>query len=191
MSRHYTLDMEQILVRKASIEDIKAVQAIAKETFFETFAPSNTEADMKKYLTENFTDEKIRAELSHPDSLFFIASEGQHVIGYLKVNSGIAQTELQDEHSLEIERIYVKSAYHGKKVGQLLYDKALEIARSQQKSSIWLGVWEENPKAIRFYEKNGFAAFNKHIFKFGEDEQIDIMMKKMLDEAAPLTRYSK
>lgn len=169
-----------VVVSETSLKDLKAVQLIARETFFETFAEVNTEADMNKYLEGNFSDEKIGAELSNPDSLFFIAWEGENAIGYLKVNSGQAQTELQDQSSLEIERIYVKNAYHGKKVGQLLYEKALEIARFQNKSQLWLGVWEENPKAIRFYEKNGFVAFDKHIFKFGEDEQIDVMMKKVL-----------
>jgi ribosomal protein S18 acetylase RimI-like enzyme len=77
--------------------------------------------------------------------------------------------------------IYVKSAYHGKKIGQLLYEKALELARLQNKAYLWLGVWEENLKAIRFYEKNGFIAFDKHVFRFGGDEQIDVMMKKVLD----------
>ena len=89
-----------------------------------------------------------------------------------------AQTELKDEISLEIERIYVKKAHQGKKVGQVLFERALETARLQNKTYLWLGVWEENLKAIRFYEKNGFVAFDKHIFKFGEDEQTDIMMKK-------------
>lgn len=74
----------------------------------------------------------------------------------------------------------MKSDYHGKKVGQILYKKALEIALLQNKAYLWLGVWEENSKAIRFYEKNGFVAFDKHIFKFGEDEQTDVMMKKEL-----------
>lgn len=73
-------------------------------------------------------------ELNNPDSQFFIAYEAGEPIGYLKVNSGKAQTELQDEASLEIERIYVKSAHHGKKVGQLLYDKALEIALQERKN---------------------------------------------------------
>lgn len=173
--------MEQLIIREASAEDFKAVQLIGRETFFETFAQSNTEADMNKYLAESFSDEKVKTELSNPDSLFFIAWDGEKSVGYLKVNLGKAQTELQDETSLEIERIYVKSLYHGKKVGQLLYEKALEIAQLYKKSSIWLGVWEANPKAIRFYEKNGFVAFDKHIFKMGEDEQIDIMMRKVLE----------
>ena len=135
---------------------------------------------MKKYLEENLGEAKVLQELNHPDSLFYIAWEGDTPIGYLKINSGNAQTELRDENSLEIERIYVKGSYHGHKVGQLLYDKAVETAQAQKRNYIWLGVWEHNPKAIRFYEKNGFVTFSTHIFKMGDDEQTDIMMKKLL-----------
>jgi ribosomal protein S18 acetylase RimI-like enzyme len=169
-----------LTIRKATLEDLTALQLLAKETFFETFAGANTEEDMRKYMAENFSDGKMTAELRNPDSQFFLAWEEDVPVGYLKINAGKAQTELQDETSLEIERIYVKSAYHGKKVGQILYEKALETAQLENKAYLWLGVWEENPKAIRFYEKNGFVAFDKHIFKFGEDEQTDVMMKKIL-----------
>ena len=124
---------------------------------------------------------KIKSELNNPYSQFFIAWEEDYPIGYLKINSGKAQTELQDETSLEIERIYVKSSHHGKKVGQLLYNKALEIAKQLSKSYIWLGVWEENERALNFYKKNGFVEFDKHIFTLGEDRQTDLMMKKILD----------
>ena len=172
--------MDLITITKADVENLATVQQIGKETFFETFAEANTEADMEKYLAENFSNAKISAEIDNPESHFFVAWRGEDPIGYMKLNTGHIQTELQDPASLEIERIYVKSAFHGQRVGQLLYDKALEIAGFEQKKYIWLGVWEENLKAIRFYEKNGFVAFDKHIFKFGEDEQTDIMMRKML-----------
>lgn len=172
--------MEYIKISKASIREIETIQQIGKETFFETFAASNTAADMKKYLDENFNQEKLSAEIEQPDSQFYIAWEDQRAIGYLKVNTGQAQTELQEESSLEIERIYVLSAYHGKKVGQLLYEKAQEVAGLLKKSSIWLGVWEENPRAIKFYTRNGFVPFGQHLFKMGGDEQTDIMMRKRL-----------
>ena len=172
--------MDQIEVKEASINEIEVLQRIGKETFYETFAISNTEEDMEKYLSESFSDERMTAELNNPDSLFFIAWKGETPVGYMKLNVGKAQTELQDDAALEIERIYVKSSYHGKNVGLLLYEKALAIAELQQKSYMWLAVWEENPRAISFYKKNGFVEFDKHIFKLGNDEQIDIMMKKML-----------
>ena len=172
--------MEDIALRKATGDDLGIVQFIGRETFFEPFADSNTEDDMNSYLENSFNDHRLSAELSNPDSLFFIAWEDEKPIGYLKVNTGAAQTEEQDEKALEIERIYVKRSHHGKKVGQLLYEKALEVAEQQRSSYLWLGVWEKNPRAIRFYEKNGFIAFDKHIFKMGDDEQVDIMMKKDL-----------
>jgi ribosomal protein S18 acetylase RimI-like enzyme len=70
--------------------------------------------------------------------------------------------------------------FHGKKVGQLLYEKAIQIARNKKVPFVWLGVWEENHRAIQFYIKNGFVAFDQHIFKLGDDEQTDIMMKLVL-----------
>lgn len=172
--------MENIKIRKAVLGDLQTIQGIGRQTFIETFAESNTEADMNTYLEKSFNEEKLSRELTNPDSLFFIAWEDKNAVGYLKVNSGSAQTEPQDDSALEIERIYVKASHHGKKVGQLLFEKATEIAEHQHSSYIWLGVWEQNPRAIRFYEKNGFVVFDKHIFKMGDDEQVDIMMKKVL-----------
>ncbi|MGN6436896.1 MAG: GNAT family N-acetyltransferase [Agriterribacter sp.] len=172
--------MSSIRITKASANDALIIQRIAKETFFETFSSRNTEENMQKYLNESFSEKKVMEELNNPDSLFYIAWDNDQSIGYLKLNVGKAQTEIQDDSAIEIERIYVKSEYHGKKIGQLLYEKAIEIALDQKRSYVWLAVWEENPRAIRFYKKNGFIAFDKHIFKLGNDEQIDIMMKKDL-----------
>lgn len=173
--------MSSIIINTSSEKDLETLQNIGIQTFTETFAEDNTEEAMKKYLEESFNTEKIKSELNNPDSFFFIAWEEDNPVGYLKVNSGKAQTELQDDTSLEIERIYVKKSHHGKKVGQLLYNQALETARQLHKSYLWLGVWEENLRALNFYRKNGFVEFDKHIFRLGEEEQTDLMMKKILD----------
>ena len=172
--------MENIEIRRVTLNDIQTLQKISKETFAETFSENNDEANMNKYLEEGFATDKLSKEISNPASQFYFATLEGQVIGYLKINTGNAQTEGTAEHALEIERIYVLSAYHGKKVGQLLYAKAMQLADELKSNYVWLGVWEENQRAIRFYEKNGFIAFDKHIFKLGEDEQTDIMMKKTL-----------
>ena len=172
--------MDIIKVTKASVNDLVIVQKIGEETFLETFADSNTVEDMNKYLENNFNYTKVTAELTNPESSFYIAWENEIPLGYLKVNAGHAQTEHHDEKALEIERIYVKSSHHGKNIGQILYDKALELAKNLKSSYLWLGVWEKNPRAIRFYEKNGFSPFDTHIFRMGNDEQLDILMKKQL-----------
>lgn len=172
--------MENITIKKATTHDSKPLQKISRQTFFETFSQGNTKEDMEHYLDTSFSEEKLTAELALPNSTFYFALLDEKVIGYLKVNFGSSQTELQDDNAMEIERIYVLQVYHGKKVGQLLYEKAMQIAHQNKVDYVWLGVWEKNPRAIRFYQKNGFVKFDKHIFKLGDDEQMDIMMKKVL-----------
>jgi diamine N-acetyltransferase len=174
--------MTDIAIRKVTLDDIDQLQQIGRQTFYETFSAGNTEANMIQYLAEGFSAEKLTAELNDNNAAFYFATLGDQVIGYLKLNFGASQTELKDDKALEIERIYVLKEYHGKSVGQLLYDQAIQIAKQQMVDYVWLGVWEENPRAINFYKKNGFVAFDKHIFTLGNDEQTDIMMKlKMKD----------
>lgn len=169
-----------IEIQEVTINEILPLQEIGIQTFSETFSASNTEENMSNYLKEGFSLEKLTGELNNVDSKFFFALDKGRVIGYLKLNFGDSQTELKDYKALEIERIYVLNEYHGKKVGQLLYDKAIQIATQMQVDYVWLGVWEENKRALSFYTKNGFVAFDKHLFKLGDDVQTDIMMKLQL-----------
>jgi ribosomal protein S18 acetylase RimI-like enzyme len=169
--------MDKITIQKIGLAEIEQLQIIAQQTFFETFSAGNTVENMQKYLAEGFTIEKLTAELINPNAVFYFAQLDHQVIGYLKLNFGAAQTVLKDEKALEIERIYVLQEFHGKKVGQILLDTALDMAQKISADYLWLGVWEENPRAIHFYQKNGFVAFDKHIFILGDDEQTDIMMR--------------
>jgi ribosomal protein S18 acetylase RimI-like enzyme len=173
--------MTNIYIENVTLNNIDQLQKIGRQTFYETFSEGNTEENMTKYLEDGFSIEKLTSELNDKNSEFYFATLDNIVIGYLKLNFGQSQTELQDDKALEIERIYVLKEFHGKNVGQLLYDKAIQIARQKKADYVWLGVWEENPRAINFYKKNGFVEFDKHVFKLGNDEQTDIMMKLKLD----------
>lgn len=169
--------MEKILITKINSNQVYQLQEIGKQTFYETFSSENSEENMMNYLEDEFSIEKLQTQLNNKDSAFYFATLNDNVIGYLKINFGQSQTELKDNKALEIERIYVLKEFHGKKVGQLLYNKAIQIAKEKNTDYIWLGVWEENTRAISFYKKNGFIEFDKHIFKLGNDEQTDLMMK--------------
>lgn len=172
--------MQNLLIKKVTPNEIADLQEISRRTFFETYAAGNTEKDMLKYLDEEFTSEKLIAELNDQNSEFYFALYAGEIVGYLKVNFGQSQTDIKDDKSLEIQRIYVLNEFQGLKIGKSLYRKAIEIANQKKLDYLWLGVWEENPNAIQFYEKIGFKAFDKHVFMLGEDEQTDIMMKQDL-----------
>lgn len=174
--------MESIVLKKVFAADVAQLQQIAIKTFKEAYVANNSEQNMEDYIDSSFTEKKLHAEVSDPNSIFYFAMLGNDIVGYLKVNLGASQTELKDSNALEVERIYVIKAYYGKQVGQALFDKVLEIAKLRSVEYIWLGVWEENPRAIRFYEKNGFVAFDTHVFNLGDEEQTDIMMKLRIEK---------
>lgn len=167
-------------IRKLNITDLDNLQKISVTTFKETFEEVNTEEDMQKYLAENLSLERLKSELENPNSEFYFAENENEILGYLKLNFGDTQTENQGNEALEIERIYVLKEFFSLKVGQFLFEKSVEIAKEKSMKFIWLGVWEENKRAIRFYEKNGFEIFGKHDFVLGTDVQTDLLMKLFL-----------
>lgn len=174
--------MGSIEMSRLTGEDALLLQQIGRQTFAETFSSSNSRENMEKYLEEGFSLGKLQAEINDPNAEFYFATLYNKVIGYLKLNIGESQTEIKNENGLEIERIYVLKKFHGQNIGQQLFEKALERADALKVDFIWLGVWEENRRAVQFYNKNGFVAFDKHIFKLGNEEQTDIMMKlKLID----------
>lgn len=172
--------MNNIDIVKINKSETAQLQLIGKQCFIETFGETNSEENMQKYLNESFSFGKLTSELANPFSEFYFAKFDNRAIGYLKLNFQQAQTELQDSNAIEIERIYILKEFQNKRVGQALYNKALEVAKYKNVQYIWLGVWEKNLKAITFYKKNGFVEFDKHIFILGNDEQTDLMMKLTL-----------
>ena len=99
--------METIDVIPATIDDIKKLQEIGRRTFEKTFSSGNSDENLKVYLKESFSRNKLLAELRSESSHFYFAVLDNQIIGYLKLNTGQSQTELKDDKALEIERIYV------------------------------------------------------------------------------------
>ena len=156
---------------------LSALRQISVQTFREAFAGQNTEENMVQYLRHAFSKEQLTAELDNPESHFLLANAQRQNVGYLKVNTGAAQSEARGDAYMELERIYVKSIYHGKGFGKELLLKAMELAREQEKKVLWLGVWEKNAGAIAFYEYFGFRKFGEHHFMLGSEDQLDHLME--------------
>ncbi|MEY2648695.1 MAG: hypothetical protein RL282_1408 [Bacteroidota bacterium] len=170
----------EVKIHQAGIDELEELQQISRTTFTETFSVHNSEENMRNYLRDNLSLEKLGEELNNPESSFYFAEMKDQVIGYLKLNVGAAQNEWKENTGLEIERIYVLKEYHGLTIGQLLLEKAIAIAKSMEMQYVWLGVWEKNERAIAFYTKNGFKVVGHHLFKLGDDIQTDYLMKLAL-----------
>jgi diamine N-acetyltransferase len=170
-----------IIIEKVTIADTETLLAFSKKTFYEFFAHLNEPANMEAYSAVAFTTECIAEQINNPDSEFYFARLNGEVVGYLKLNFNDAQTEFRDENAMEVERIYLSGEHHGKGVGKQLMDFALAISRNRQFNYVWLGVWEHNDKAKRFYSRYGFEVCGSHDFMLGDDRQTDLLMKKILE----------
>ena len=165
-----------IQIRTATAADAELIADISRETFYESFAGYNTEANMDKFLTEQFSKEKLMAEAGESGNIFLLAYADNKPAGYLFLKEG-TDTALQSTNALEISRIYSRTSFIGKGIGKALMQAAIERAISMNKDCIWLGVWENNHRAIAFYTKFGFSKFSEHDFVLGDDVQRDWLMR--------------
>ena len=167
-------------IKKCSLDDILDLQKIYRQTFFETFSEQNSEENMRIFLDKAYSEEKLKSEIEDKESETFIAVENQKILGVLKINTGNAETESGLENSLEIQRIYILKESKGLGIGTVLMNLAEKKARELGVSFIWLGVWEKNFPAQKFYTDKGFRKFSEHAFVLGDDVQTDFLMKKEL-----------
>jgi len=170
--------MTAISIEPVQADEISALAEIGRKTFEQTFASANDPVDFASYLDRAFSRERLLKEIRNPEVRFFFAKVADRIAGYLKVNRGRAQTEKVEGRTLEIERIYVEAGMQGTGVGKALFQYALQEAEAIEAEAVWLGVWEDNPKAIEFYSRQGFKAFGEHRFTIGKDVQRDILMRR-------------
>ena len=167
-------------IKKCSLDDILDLQKIYRQTFFETFSEQNSEENMRIFLDKAYSEEKLKSEIENKESETFLAVENQKILGVLKINTGNAETKSGLENSLEIQRIYILKESKGLGIGTVLMNLAEKKARELGVSFIWLGVWEKNFPAQKFYTDKGFRRFSEHAFVLGDDIQTDFLMKKEL-----------
>lgn len=188
-------------VRPATAADASRLSALGAATFRETFEGENTPEDMARYLAEAFTPARQAAEIADPSAVMLVAERGSAagddedaaLVGYAHLMAGPAPAAVHGPAPLELKRLYVARAWHGRGVAQALMDAVLDAARARGAETLWLGVWERNPRAAAFYAKYGFARVGEHTFLLGADAQTDWLLARPLGAplhggAAPNTR---
>jgi ribosomal protein S18 acetylase RimI-like enzyme len=157
--------------------ELETLVRMSRKIFHDSFAHLNTPDNMREYMDRAFNPQQLLSELNNPLSEFYFIREDGVIAGFIKLNRGPAQSDIHDDTSLEIERIYVDKEFQGHGLGAELIAKAKERAFALELNAIWLGVWEKNPDAIRFYERHGFVRFGSHPFRMGDEIQTDVLMK--------------
>ena len=169
------------IIRKANIENFEKLRELAIKIFTETFEAENNPADFKIYMEEAFSAEKIKSEYSEEGSQYFEALEDGQLVGYARIRQNNEADPYLGKNHIELMRFYVDSPWQGKGIAKQMLTACEAHTQQLGKEWIWLGVWEHNLKAQRFYKKHGYEKFSEHAFMVGHDEQTDWLMKKKLN----------
>ncbi len=172
----------KLKIRRGTIQDAETVAPLAVNIFNDTFAdnPLNKPEDMQSYIAEFLSVETFRRDLADKDLIFFIAEIDDKIIGYAKLREYSNEDCVSDENPIELNKLYVAHDFHGQGIAQSLMEKCFAEAKSKNYQTMWLGVWEFNFRAQRFYEKLGFNKVGSHIFQLGSDAQTDWIMERKL-----------
>ena len=176
--------MDELTIRQATATDAKALTDLAYTTFWDAFAhhPKNAPDDLNHYMRQAFNHDQIAAELADEKCIFLIAEIDGDPAGYAKLINDAIEPGITAERPVELNRLYSHQQFLGRGIGQALMDASLARAREEGRDVMWLGVWEYNPRAQRFYEKNGFRVVGSHVFQLGEDAQTDLLMQRELND---------
>src|SRR5690349_17408486 len=169
-----------LTIRRGTIEDAALLSELGARTFSETFAGDNTPENLAAYMAASFNVAEQTAELQDPGSTFLIAEVDGRAAGYAKLHDGEPEKGIEGPKPIELVRLYASREWLGRGVGQQLMRACIDEARQMGHETIWLGVWEHNPRAQAFYRKWNFREVGEHMFQLGSDLQRDLLMERAL-----------
>jgi diamine N-acetyltransferase len=174
-------ELDDVQIRVAQPGDAVELASLAESTFRDAFEADNDPANFAAFIAATYGPAQQRAELEHPDMTTLVAVQGARLVGFAQLRSGTAPPCVpMDRPIIEVQRFYVARAWHGRGLAQALMDRAFATARARGAERVWLGVFEKNPRAIRFYEAQGYADIGGHTFVLGNDPQNDRVMLRTL-----------
>jgi ribosomal protein S18 acetylase RimI-like enzyme len=173
-------DPSPIVTRAARLDDAALLTELGASTFTETFESANTPDDFAMYMRSAFSEAIQREELADPDSTVFFAERGGETLGYVMLRERRPPASVGLADALEIARLYARRSALGSGVGAALMQRALSEAAGRGKDAVWLGVWDRNERAIRFYESWGFHRSGTQPFLLGTDLQTDLVMVRRI-----------
>jgi ribosomal protein S18 acetylase RimI-like enzyme len=171
------------LIRPATGADATTLARFAARTFRETYEHGASPADLASYIVGAFGPAQQSAEIADPAATYLLAEMARALAGYAWLRTGRAPPcgELPDP--VEISRFYVAREWHGRGVAQALMAAAVAEARRRGGRTVWLGVWQKNPRAIAFYRKCGFREIGTLVWRFDSEDQDDWLMALPLDRS--------
>jgi GNAT superfamily N-acetyltransferase len=167
-------------IRRATRDDAALLADLGARTFRETFEGICSPQDLASFLKAAYGEAQQCTELVDPARPAWVLELDGVPAGFLQLRLGHREPCVTGQRPVELQRIYVLRSVQAGGLGAALMQTALDQARSWSADVLWLGVWENNAKALAFYARWGFHAVGEHAFNIGAQVDRDLILAKEL-----------
>ncbi|HUQ84014.1 MAG TPA: GNAT family N-acetyltransferase [Gemmatimonadaceae bacterium] len=168
-------------VRALSTADAAHYSAFAERLFRETYVEGYDPADIDDYVSKSFSPAQQTAELMEPGGRVLAIEDSQHgLLGFAHLRQTPPPPALDGRFAVEISRFYVDRPWHGRGIARVLMSACIAEARSRGADALWLLVYQDNPRAVAFYEKSGFTRAGTQPFYLGRRVDQDWLMVRVI-----------
>ncbi|MBI1185821.1 MAG: GNAT family N-acetyltransferase [Alphaproteobacteria bacterium] len=174
------IDVARVTYRDARAEDAAALAEISRATFLATFGHLYTIADRNAFVAETYGRKLQAAEIADPEMRHRLAFDGRDVIGFAKMGAYKLPVAAEGRRVRELHRLYVVEAAKGAGIAAALMEWTIATARGDGADALYLGVWQGNARAQRFYARYGFEIVGEYTFEVGAARDPEYVMRKPL-----------
>ena len=154
-----------IKIIKGKIEDCELIAQIGKKSFLDSHGKSASKENIETFITKTYNKETLIKELNNPTIEYLLIYYKNKIAGYSKIELNIPNSNIEHKRITKLDRFYLLKEFYGQKLGIKLFNFNIELSKKNQQNGIWLAVWVENQRAIKFYTKLGFKIVGKYDFK--------------------------
>lgn len=179
---------DTLSIRRADDADAAALARLAALTFPLACPPHTTAEAKADFIARHLSRDRFADYLADPDRVLFLAADSSGPVGYTMLVMGEpvdadVVAAITTRPTAELSKCYVLPGSHGAGVAQALMSATLGMARARGAAGVWLGVNEENARANRFYQKQGFALVGRKRFLVGDRWEDDFVREHVLADA--------
>jgi ribosomal protein S18 acetylase RimI-like enzyme len=165
-----------LTLRRGVPADAPRLADFAARAFEEAFGDRNRPEDLAAHRAVNYGVLQQTRELSAPGWITLQYEEEETLAAFAQVRRGNHPECVSGPSPVELYRFYVDRPFHGQGLARQLMLAVFDAGRELGGETLWLGVWEHNPRAIAFYEKCGFRHAGVGVYYVGPDRQNDRIM---------------
>lgn len=163
-------------IRKATLDDAARLSELGATIFVQSYQYSYNQEDMDAYLDETFSKQRIAEEINTETIYYYVAEADDVIVGFVKFYTFRWTPRFKGKITFEVEQLYIQKDMEGQNVGSQLMTTALDIAKQKKYKIIWLSVWENNERGIRFHQQHGFTIIGDGMFTLGKQERKYLVM---------------